>query len=339
MTNKTTSSKLRDFFHDDSTNADTTKSMHDSLLKNIDDADVQQAISDLWQSCSNAEPDCEATDLAFQRVQQRISKRKFNALRLPATWRKTLRIAASWLIPLLAASAIALLAIDNTNLRQQLDEPITYADYYAPMGTTKLFTLPDSSKVWLHGGSTLVVASNFNKSERRVHLTGEGFFKVTHNEDKRFIVSTDHLEMHVLGTEFNISSYPEEESIVTTLEKGRLKVLNTLNNKSLILKPGDQVAFNSTNGQFELAHVDASEFSSWRYGYIFFNDIKMNELLQRLERHYNVRFVGPQNAGFLNQRVRARFNQDEKLGNILSILNMIVPEFHYTMKSDTIYYN
>ena len=339
MTNHTTSSKLRDFLHDDNFDSADVKSMQKSLLKNIDDADVQQAISDLWLSCSDAEPDCEATDLAYLRVHHRIEKNSHHTLRLPASWRKGLRIAAAWLTPLLAASAIALLAIDNANLKQELNEPITYADYYAPMGTTKQITLPDSSRVWLHGGSTLVVASNFNKAERRVHLTGEGFFQVKHNEEKRFIVSTDQLEMHVLGTEFNITSYPEEKRIITTLEKGKLKVLNTHNNSSLILKPGDQVAFNSTSGKFELAHVNAPEFSSWRYGYMLFNDISVDDLLSRLELHYNVRFVGPQNAAFLNQRVRARFNQEEKLEKILSIVHMLVPEFNYAIKSDTIYHN
>lgn len=360
MSRKVKENMIKEFFRKEQLSLHAEKFFHECLLENEEDSEVQNALDDIWQSTEDAVMPQDELDKAFANTKRRIENIVGSDEMLPVNadikivtnqceevekavistpwWKRTLRLAAMWMIPLLMLTAVALLANDNLNLRREMAQPITYTNYYAPEGEIRQITLPDSSKVWLHGGSTMVIASNFNTTERRVYLTGEGFFKVTHDAERKFVVSTDKLEMRVLGTEFNISSYPEESNIVTTLEKGSLQVLNTLNQQSLILRPGDQVAFNSVNGQFELRHVDAPEYSSWRYGYLLFNDIKVSSLLRRLEWQYDVRFIGPRHAAYLDQRVRARFNQDEKLNKILNIVQMLVPEFTYTMKGDTIYY-
>lgn len=333
------SSRLNEFFHNEQ-QPDVVESMHADMLKHANDADWDEDYEAAWQSTSEAALPQGEVDEAYARVHERISRLGNVAPLQPRRrLRQVARWAAMWIVPIAMVALLALLAVDNFNLRDKLSQPITYSNYYAPMGTNKQFVLPDQTQVWLHGGSTLVIASNFNQSERRVYLSGEGFFKVAHNRDKQFVVTSSHLEMKVLGTEFNISAYPEDENIITTLEKGSLQVLNTLNNTSVILKPGDMVAYSNVNGKFSRNRVRTSDYSSWRYGYIFFDNIKVSDLLIKLERSHGVQFVGAMDAPFLSQRIRARFNQDESLDNILNIVQMLVPQFRYKMKGDIVYVN
>ena len=339
MTKQDTNSRLNAFFHNEQT-PDVVDQMHADLLNHAHDADWQNAMDNLWQGTAEATMPDHELDAAFARVHERIMGRgNVMPLDTASRWKRVLRVVAMWVLPIAMLALLAVLAVDNLSLRNTLESPITYANYYAPMGTNRQFVLPDQTHVWLHGGSTLVVASNYNKNERRVYLSGEGFFKVAPDKQRRFVVSTNHLEMKVLGTEFNVSAYPEDEHIVTTLEKGSLQVFNTLNQKSVTLKPGDLVAYSNRSGKFRHEVVQAADYSSWRYGYIFFNNIKVSDLLVKLERVYGVQFVMPDDSPYLNQRIRARFNKDESLDNILNIVHMLVPQFCYKVKGDTIYLN
>ncbi|MGN0213517.1 MAG: FecR family protein [Muribaculaceae bacterium] len=339
MTNKEMSSRLNEFFHNEQ-QPDVVENLHADLLTHANDADWNDAMGELWQSTTAATLPDDVVDDAYARVRERIARLgNVVPMRPRSRFRQMARWAAMWILPIVTVALLAVLAVDDFNLRSKLDRPITYSNYYAPLGTNRQFVLPDQTHVWLHGGSTLVIASNFNDNERRVYLSGEGFFKVAHNKDKQFVVSSANLEMKVLGTEFNVSAYPEDENIITTLEKGSLQVLNKLNNTSVILKPGDMVAYSNVNGKFKCNRVQTSDYSSWRYGYIFFNNIKVSDLLVKLERSHGVQFVGQMDAEYLNQRIRARFNKDESLTNILNIVHMLVPQFQYKMKGDVVYVN
>lgn len=339
MTNEQTSSRINAFLHSEPS-PDVVNDMHSHLLEHATDADWQNAMEQLWQDSAEATMPAVELDAAYARVHQRISgKPNVVPLDTASRWKRMLRMVAMWVVPIALMALLALMAIDNISLRDKLHSPITYANYYAPMGSNRQFMLPDQTHVWLHGGSTLVVASNYNKNERRVYLSGEGFFKVAPDKEKQFVVSTNNLEMKVLGTEFNVSAYPEDEHIVTTLEQGSLQVLNTLNQNSITLKPGDLVAYSTRSGRFRHEVVKTADYSSWRYGYIFFNNIKVSDLLVKLEREYGVRFVMQNNSPYLSQRIRARFNKNESLDNILGIVHMLVPQFRYKMKGDTVYIN
>ena len=339
MTKQPTSSSLSAFFRNEQT-PDVVNDMHSHLLEHASDADWQNAMEQLWHDTAEASMPAAELDAAYAQVHSRIAEQEnVVPLSTASRWKRMLRVAAMWVVPIALMALLALLAIDNLSLRNKLQAPITYANYYAPMGSNRQFVLPDQTHVWLHGGSTLVVASNYNKNERRVYLSGEGFFKVAHDKKKQFVVSTNHLEMKVLGTEFNVSAYPEDEHIITTLEQGSLQVFNTLNRKSITLKPGDLVAYSTRNGKFRHEVVKTADYSSWRYGYTFFNNIKVSDLLVKLERAYGVRFVVQDDSPYLNQRIRARFNRDESLDNILGIVHMLVPQFSFKMKGDIVYIN
>lgn len=84
--------------------------------------------------------------------------------------------------------------------------------------------LPDGSKVWLNAASSLKYPVSFNNRQRTVELTGEAYFDITPDKNKPFTVQVNNMEVQVLGTSFNVTAYPEEKSIKTTLITGAVNV-------------------------------------------------------------------------------------------------------------------
>jgi len=103
---------------------------------------------------------------------------------------------------------------------------IAQQELFVPAGQRARITLPDGSTVWLNAGSRLLYPSVFGE-ERKVSLTGEGYFDVAKNPEKPFIVSTGSIDIKALGTEFNVYNYSKAEYISTTLIDGSVKVYRT----------------------------------------------------------------------------------------------------------------
>ena len=96
----------------------------------------------------------------------------------------------------------------------------------------------------------------FNGSYRKVELEGEGYFQVARNEEMPFVVSASGVNITVLGTEFNVSNYPENEDVQTTLIKGKVQVTLSENMDGYTLHPGEQVVYNKESGEVTVANVD-----------------------------------------------------------------------------------
>jgi transmembrane sensor len=110
-------------------------------------------------------------------------------------------------------------------------------------GNRTKMVLPDGSQVWLNAGSRLDYKDkDYNKSIREVSLTGEAYFDVVKDKDKPFIIHTAKINIKVLGTTFNVKSYPEEKMTETSLVRGSVEV--TVNNRpteKYILKPNEKL--------------------------------------------------------------------------------------------------
>lgn len=168
-------------------------------------------------------------------------------------------------------------------------------------GETYDLLLPDGTLVSLNAASSLSYPSSFaHTKERRVKLKGEGYFKVAKDKAHPFIVKTANQEVQVLGTHFNITAYEDDRSTKTTLIEGAVrltsiapfehagaKVENRV--KTEILKPNEQAVLN--NGAFRIAQVDAQDAIAWKQGYFAFNNETLEEIMNRVERWYNVSVV------------------------------------------------
>jgi ferric-dicitrate binding protein FerR (iron transport regulator) len=207
----------------------------------------------------------------------------------------------------------------------------------APLGSRSNVVLPDGSIVWLNSGSNLTYGYNFGKKERKVSLVGEAFFDIKYQNNTSFIVNTSDLRIRVLGTKFNIKSYPEEKMIETTLIKGKVEVLPITYDKSIapvIMAPNQKLIYTKKDGSTNLDPIknlpeptgkedlqeikirniqivnviDPQEESSWKDGRLIMKSEPLGTLARKLERYYNVH-ISFQNDSIKNFKYSGTLNE------------------------------
>lgn len=164
-----------------------------------------------------------------------------------------------------------------------------------PLGGQYMVVLPDGSKVWLNAASSLTYPTTFSAGERKVSLTGEGYFEVAHLMKKSgngrvpFIVtvrkgSSVSQEVKVLGTHFNINCYPDEPVIRTTLLEGSVSVSTSRGGEAL-LKPGEQSVL--TGSQLKVSAADTEMALAWKNGEFVFRE-DLSSAMRKVSRWYGV---------------------------------------------------
>ena len=169
---------------------------------------------------------------------------------------------------------------------------IRYNTLKIPRGGEYFLVLSDSTKVWLNSETTLRYPVQFAGDIRKVELTGEAYFEVTHNDKVPFIVTSGNQQVKVLGTHFNISSYAENENIYTTLVEGKVEVsLESNPLAKIVLNPSEQSTINKTMNEIQKRKVDASQYVAWKDGRFVFQDQKLEDIMKTLSKWYDVQFV------------------------------------------------
>lgn len=150
--------------------------------------------------------------------------------------------------------------------------------------------LPDSTIVHLNKNSTLKYDPSFNQqAKREVHLEGEGYFEVKENTKKPFIVHTENINVKVLGTVFNISSYSNAPAIKVSLIKGSVNVFTYSEAEdNLILSPGEQATYDKEQQLLTSRNIDISEQTSWLKGKLVFSNQSLREILKTIEAKWNI---------------------------------------------------
>lgn len=178
---------------------------------------------------------------------------------------------------------------DSMKIDDAVFKEIEYNTLKVPAGGIYQVVLADGTKVWLNSASSLKYPVSFNTSDQRiVELSGEGFFDVTQS-DKKFIVKTSKVDIAVLGTKFNVSSYAGDKFISTTLVEGAVVLSNDYN--SIVLKPNDQGYLNKDSNKFYVKNVDVKLFTAWREGKFYFEKQKLKDLLKIVGRWYDVQII------------------------------------------------
>lgn len=197
-----------------------------------------------------------------------------------------------------------------------------------PQGGQYQFILADGTKVWLNASSSIKYPVVFNGNERRVELTGEAYFEVTHNARKPFKVISNGQTVEVLGTHFNINAYNDEQAVKTTLLQGSVKV--SAGRASNIIKPGQQALFE--HGLINVMNVDPDEVVAWKNGFFFFEDNNIQEVMRQLSRWYGVEIKYEGQLPL--RRFSGEISRNVNLSQILDILSF--KQIHYKIDGKTI---
>lgn len=219
------------------------------------------------------------------------------------------------------AAVIAILLVNIWLLTDKFipkEKALLYTKIEVPKGQRIFMTLQDGTEAWLSPRSVIRIPNEFSKTERSVELDGEGFFSVTKDAERPFIVKTKRYDIKVLGTRFNVFAYSESERFETNLVEGRVQVTN--NNKpeeSIILKPNEMVAL--SNGSLIKSIVSFNNEEYLKSGIFYFSNKRFSEILDYLTLWYNVKFEIKDSAR-IDRYISGKFRQSDDIERILNAL-------------------
>lgn len=199
--------------------------------------------------------------------------------------------------------------------------PFAETTLYVPASQRIQLTLQDGTEVWLNAQTRLTYPTVFSEKERRITVEGEAYFKVAKDKSKPFIVTSGHTEIKVLGTEFNLYNYPEENENRISLVEGSLQIeLSDSDVETVILKPNEEACIR--NGRMEISPIQDADYFLWRDGIYSFTDEKLGEIFKKLELYYDID-IHVQNPSILEWEYTVKFRQRDGVDEILRLLQRI----------------
>ena len=258
----------------------------------------------------------------------------------PAIAHASIKLATGQILVLDTASAGTIATQGNTQIikttqgsitynadQNQIHSAVLYNELVNPRGSRVVsISLSDGTKVWLNAGSSLKYPSAFTGNERKVEITGEAYFEVAHNAAKPFKVTKNNLEVAVLGTHFNVSTYDDDPSIKVTLLEGSVKIINNKNidgndKSSAMLKPGEQATINAQNLNDKISvskNVDVDEVMAWKNNRFDFGDkATIETVMRQVSRWYDVDISY---QGTIKNHFGGSISRDANVSEVMKIL-------------------
>lgn len=229
------------------------------------------------------------------------------------------RVAAILLLPVLS-----LLIYTKVSDKDRYIANSNELEVEAPAGFRMNIEFGDGTKVWLNHGSKLRYPYRFDRNCREVFLTGEAYFMVAHNKNVPFIVSTKNLDINATGTEFNVSAYPGDNIVETTLVEGQVDIYEK--GSSILIKtlePGECIKYNSQQNNSTTESGDIRKYIAWKDGFLIFKNDSIPEIAKKLQRWFNV------DVEIVNENVKeftctGTFSE-ETLSQVLELMSLPSP--------------
>lgn len=256
-------------------------------------------------------------------------KRRMHAGRRISLRRSAVRIAAA------AVVAAVLLAggLTTVLLSKRLAQPVTVV---TQLGERSQVVLPDGTKVWLNSSSSVEYVAPFFSRQRRVKMEGEAYFEVEHDRRAPFVVSTNGLDVEVLGTRFNIRNDDNDHRVTTVLLEGAVKAYASGREQASVrLHPAQQLVFDTRTHAMRLTDCPSAERSiNWIDGRFCFEHDTFGEIVAELKRYYNV------DIRFMDNRLRdmrfsGNFRVEDGIYHIMSVLQLTY-KFNYRIAGNDI---
>ena len=185
-----------------------------------------------------------------------------------------------------------------------------------------------------NAASSLKYPTQFVGNNRVVELNGEGYFEVSKNENKKFIVKTGMQQVEVLGTHFNINAYRDEASVKTTLLEGAVRVSlkdGRKEEESRLLKPGQQSE--QSGNSIDVRNVDAENVIAWKKGDFIFNGEELSGIMRKIGRWYDVEVVYKGN--FEDLKFGGYISRSKNISSVLGIMES-TGKIHFQIQGKTI---
>ena len=134
-----------------------------------------------------------------------------------------------------------------------------------PAGKSMDYVLADGTLIKLNSGARLQFPMVFANDRREVHLDGEAYFNVAHDDKQPFVVRTFASDIIVLGTEFNVNADEDAGVFSAALIEGSIRLLSRQNpGEQIIMRPNEKVTMEK--GKLVLKEYGASNDILWTEG-------------------------------------------------------------------------
>ena len=240
------------------------------------------------------------------------------------------QIAASILL-LFASGLTILYYIQHQELQTLAEQDVIVR--LGDSGTSQV-SLPDGTLVRLNANSSLTYQQNFGQNNRKVKLSGEGYFEVKKNTEKKFIVNTGYIDVTVLGTKFNLYAYEDKDIIEMALVEGHVNVSTSKPPyQTICVKPNEKVTYNKYDNKLNIEKTTTKIETAWLNKELVFREEKLENVFQCLSRKFRVKFSIDSSIS-VDDVYTGAFD-DEKIEDILEVLK-IHYGFNYTVKDGKI---
>ncbi|MBC7889752.1 MAG: FecR domain-containing protein [Ferruginibacter sp.] len=325
-----------------------------NVKKRPDDPDKAMAFDRHLQRLSN-----HLSEPALQYENNAATRAKDNIQAIPPVARRGKYTKILWAVSVAASLIIGILLIFPANNDKQLIAKGLASNVISTRpGSKSKVQLPDGSQVLLNANSTITYKNDFLGDIREVSLSGEAFFDVVKDKSKPFVIHTGSIDIKVLGTSFNVRSYPNEKTTETALIRGSVEIL--LHNdpdKKYILRPNEKLVVNnsitkkSSNSAVDGSpreerqimtlskiYLNSSDDSSnietrWTKDMLDFDGVPFAQIVTELERLYHVQFI-LKNEKLKKLRFTGGFN-NKSLDEVMEALRLS-GQFNYEFENGTV---
>lgn len=256
-----------------------------SLIRTSDEfAEHFLIMKNIWEQTGNPD-EYSARKLSedLDKVDARIRRLRYRNF-FTVAFRYFQKAAAILIIPLIALTAVLL---KGSFSKQNSFIPET-REITAMPGSRMYTLLPDSTEVWINGGTSVRYSRTNAEGRRIVDIEGEAFFKVAHDANHPFVVNSRNLSVEALGTEFNVCSYPSDSLTTVTLTEGSVLITDSLSQS--VLAPGQMIIYNENLKCGRLFLGNTEKNTLWRHGRLVFKNEPLCNVYKRLGQIYGMKF-------------------------------------------------
>ncbi|MFV0593927.1 MAG: FecR family protein [Draconibacterium sp.] len=235
------------------------------------------------------------------------------------------RVAAILFLPLVT---VVLYMLSHNNIQSELtaEAAVDTIEVVAPIGSRTVVQLQEGTKIHLNYGSKIKYPREFIGKTREIKLIGEGYFDVSYNPEKPFIVDAGNLHIKVLGTSFNVHAYPDDNIIATTLVNGKVSLEEVKPDGKLkiigSMIPDQHVSFHIDSRETSSSVGNINKYIAWKDGKLVFDNEPITNVAMKLSRMFDVDILVAEDAKDLTYTVTLA---DESLIFILDLMKEITP--------------
>lgn len=323
-------------FANNKVSQDAGERFYDWLTDGMQRKEKEAALAELWEGTANGHTGIgqAETDEAYRRFSSAAGLQQDTMQETPRSSRTVI-----WLRFWQSAAAVMLVCIGILGymLTTMETRHVDILQQHTPIAHTETLMLADGTTVNLNSGSTLIYPDRFDGKTRSVYLMGEASFNVAHDRKHPFVVKADGVQVTALGTEFNVSAYPDESTVESALVNGSVRVDYGDMSRSRVLHPGQMLVYDRDTHKAQVSSPNMADVTAWQRGEVVFKEKTLSQIFSTLERkypysfHYRLQALG-------TDRYTLHFPDNAPINSVMDVIVRVTGRHGYRVSGSDCYF-